>query len=215
MDCFALGKSRNTCKVFFGKFADFICKSLIFVYTLCCKQLFVFGKGFYITGSEFFKLSKLFFCKGKMCKNVGRKLFFTFCRIWYMKQRTAGVQNNFCAFSGFFNLVYECRSFFVVVTPDIFSVYNTGKQFFVFGESILFQQIKAFFSFNKIKSDSVKTEFNDFRVKIADITKVCLQKNFCLFSCKNLFVKSFEQFFVVIGQIKNKIRFFNLNPFGA
>ena len=61
-----------------------------------------------------------------------------------------------------------------MISPDILTGYKTGKKQFVLRESVLFNQMNCFFSFNKIESDTVKRQFCQILINVTHIAEVRL-----------------------------------------
>ncbi len=62
----------------------------------------------------------------------------------------------------------------IVVAPDIFAVYNTGKKGFICGKTKVFDQFQRMITLDKIESYPSKRQRGDLLVAVAQIAEIAL-----------------------------------------
>ena len=105
----------------------------------------------------------------------------------------------------------NCKALLVVVTPDVFTIDDTGIENLISWETT-FNQFKCFLTFNKVKTNTINWQVHKVIVDITNITKVSLNQNFKAFLIsQELVVEVQEESFFFRCQIFNKSWLIELN----
>ena len=103
------------------------------------------------------------------------------------------------------------KTLLVVVTPDVFTVDDTGIESLISWETT-FNQFKCFLTFNKVKTNTINWQVHKIVVDITNITKVSLNQDFKTFFISQEFVVEIqEESFFFSCQIFNKGWLIELN----
>jgi len=93
-------------------------------------------------------------------------------RIRNMKQGAGSGQYNGNTF--FLQVSNRSQRFFVMISPDIFAVYKSRKQYLILWKSKLFDQLAGLSALNKIQSDRCKRHPDQICINISHIAKISL-----------------------------------------
>ena len=103
-----------------------------------------------------------------------------------------------------------------MISPDVFSVDQSGKQYFVLREPVSIDEAGGLPSLHKIQSDTVKVQAGQCLIDVAHIAEISLEKDFdASFLREDPLIKALDEIPVVPVQIPDKCRLVKLDPSGA
>ena len=109
-------------------------------------------------------------------------------------------------------LVQELQDSSRSVTPDVFTIDDTGIESLISWGKPPFNQFKCFLTFNKVKTNTINWQVHKIIVDITNITKVSLDQDFKTFFISQEFVVDIqEESFFFSCQIFNKGWLIELN----
>ncbi len=193
-----------------------ICSTAFF-----CKQSAVGGESRIIFKSikrcksaEICQFNQFFLSKCQVFQVFSTKSGFMFNSIRNMQKRAGG--GNYSVDPLCCKFLQNFQSSGVVVSPDILTVNQTGKQDLILRETVFFNQAQGLSSFDKIKTDTGKRKFNQFRIDITHVTEIGLQEDLCILcSTEQSSVDLTEQGNLICAEILYQRRFIELQCFNT